>query len=129
MLKKRKFVIGGLVILLAIAYLGYRGYAAGSTFYLEVDELLQQSVTIGQSATQVRGKVIPGTIRQEALSLRFSITDFETGQGTIPVVYKGVVPDTFKADAEVVVEGYLDTNGVFQARKLMPKCPSRYVPA
>ena len=44
----------------------------------------------------------------------------------IPVAYKGVVPDMFKAGAEVVVEGKQDDAGVFQADVLMTKCASKY---
>ncbi|MBI2830604.1 MAG: cytochrome c maturation protein CcmE, partial [Chloroflexi bacterium] len=48
---------------------------------------------------------------------------------SIKSVYKGSdIPDTFKPGAEIVIEGTLDASGVFQARKLMPKCPSRYAP-
>ena len=42
------------------------------------------------------------------------------------VDYKGVVPDTFKDGAEVIVEGSVLSDGSFKARVLMTKCPSKY---
>ena len=36
------------------------------------------------------------------------------------------IPDTFKAGAEVIVEGGLRPDGSFQAKTLMTKCPSKY---
>jgi cytochrome c-type biogenesis protein CcmE len=42
------------------------------------------------------------------------------------VVYRGIIPDTFSDSVEVVVEGRLDSNGVFQATTLLAKCASRY---
>jgi cytochrome c-type biogenesis protein CcmE len=50
------------------------------------------------------------------------------GGESLPVIYQGVVPDTFKVGNEVVVEGTLKSNGIFQAYTLMPKCPSKYEP-
>ena len=48
---------------------------------------------------------------------------------TIPVVYKGSVPDLFKTGRDVVVDGRL-RNGVFVAvpNTLVTKCPSKYPP-
>ena len=44
----------------------------------------------------------------------------------LSVNYKGTIPDNFIEDGEVVVEGMLDTSGVFQADTLMTKCESKY---
>jgi len=45
--------------------------------------------------------------------------------------YTGIVPDTFKADSEVVLKGRLGTDGSFHVDKdgVMAKCPSKYDPA
>jgi cytochrome c-type biogenesis protein CcmE len=59
--------------------------------------------------------------------LRFTIVDLE-GDENLPVVYQGVVPDTFRVGNEVVIEGQLNSDGIFQADTLMPKCPSKYEP-
>ena len=61
--------------------------------------------------------------------LRFRMRDVSgTGGTSIPVVYRGTVPDLFKVGREVRVEGRL-RNGVFVAKKdsLRTKCPSKYV--
>ena len=56
----------------------------------------------------------------------FLLQDKDDAGLTLPVVYKGAVPDTFKAGAEVIVEGGLQPDGRFMARTLMTKCPSKY---
>ncbi len=43
----------------------------------------------------------------------------------MPVIYKGVVPDTVRAGTQVVVEGHY-VQGVFQASTLLAKCPSKF---
>lgn len=44
----------------------------------------------------------------------------------IQVQYHGSIPDNFVEEGEVVVEGRLDTSGIFQADMLMTKCESKY---
>ena len=60
--------------------------------------------------------------------LHFRLRD-RNGTASVPVVYKGSVPDLFKTGREVVVDGKL-RNGVFVAvpDTLVTKCPSKYSP-
>lgn len=50
----------------------------------------------------------------------------EAKDKTITVRYTGVVPDTFKDDAEVIVTGSVQPDGSFTAKELVAKCPSKY---
>ncbi len=129
MLRKKKFLIGGIIIVLAIGYLGFMGFTASATYYYTVSEIMEQGSSVYGKNVRVNGEVAPGSVEQEAGSfvLRFTIVDVE-GEESLPVVYQGVVPDTFKVGNAVVVEGRINPDGVFQAHTLMPVCPSRYVP-
>ena len=75
------------------------------------------------------GNVI-GPVRGDAhgAGLRFRLRD-KNGSATVPVVYKGTVPDAFKAGGDIVVDGRY-ANGVFTAipGTLITKCPSKYTP-
>jgi len=129
-LKKKKFIIGGLIVVMAIAYLTFMGFSDSGTYYYETGQLLEQGSSIYGETVRVNGKVSPGSLVQEdaGRTLRFTIVDI-VGDESLPVVYQGVVPDTFKVGNDVVIEGHLDSAGIFQAHTLMPKCPSKYVPA
>ncbi len=129
MLKKKKFLIGGIIIFLAISYLGFIGFQSSAIYYYEVSELLEQGSSVYGENVRVNGQVAPGSVEQEAQGriLRFTMIDIE-GEESLPVVYQGVVPDTFKVGNEVVTEGQFNPDGIFQAHTLMPKCPSKYVP-
>ncbi len=129
MLGKKKFLIGGGIIFLAIGYLAFVGFQSSATYYYEVSELLAQGTLVYDENVRVNGQVAPGSVEQEAQGriIKFTITDIEGGE-SLPVVYQGVVPDTFKVGNDVVVEGQYNSSGTFQAHTLMPKCPSRYVP-
>ena len=129
MLKKKRFFIGGLIIVLAIAYLGYTGFESSATYYYTVSELTGQEGIADGENVKVNGRVMAGSVEQdtEERILTFIIVDVE-GEKSLPVVYQGVVPDTFKTGNDVVVEGYLNSAGVFQANNILAKCPSKYVP-
>ena len=64
-----------------------------------------------------------------AQGLRFRLQDVKGGAATVPVVYRGSVPDQFKIGREVRLEGRLQS-GVFVAKRdsLRTKCPSKYTP-
>lgn len=58
---------------------------------------------------------------------RFRLQDVQGGAASVPVVYRGSVPDQFKVGREVRLEGRLQS-GVFVAKRdsLRTKCPSKY---
>ena len=129
MLKQKRFLIGGIIVVLAIGYLGYTGFQGSATYYYTVGELMGQGSSAYDENVRVSGQVTPGSLEQESAGgvMRFIIIDIE-GEESLAVVYQGVVPDTFKVGGDVVVEGYLDSSGIFQASTILTKCPSKYVP-
>lgn len=79
------------------------------------------------SRVSLTGNVIgPVTGDAHARGLHFKLREIG-GSATVPVVYKGTVPDLFRANRHVVVDGQL-RNGVFVAvpGTLVTKCPSKY---
>jgi cytochrome c-type biogenesis protein CcmE len=127
MLGKKKFIIGAVIIVAAIVVLAMNAFGDGATYYLTTGELAAQGEdAVGQSV-RVAGGIAPGTIviEQSTRTLKFDVQD-EGGQ--IPVIYKGTVPDTFQEGNDVVVEGKLGEDGVFEAKTIVVKCPSKYEP-
>jgi cytochrome c-type biogenesis protein CcmE len=64
---------------------------------------------------------------QSAQGLRFVVVDKEDPAQRMPVLYRGSVPDQFKAGREVVVTGSVE-GGTFVARNdsLITLCPSKF---
>ena len=106
MFKKKRFLIGGIIILLALGYLGYTSFAGAATYYYKVNEVLAKGSSVIGTNLRVEGQVAPGSVQQESAGrlLKFTLSD-NGGGAIIPVAYSGVVPDTFKAGSDVVVEG------------------------
>ncbi len=116
-----------LVLVGAVGFLGFNAFKSASMYYLTPSELLAKGEEAYNDEVRLSGTVMDGTIERDADDgLHFTVTDDE---GTkIPVVYGGVVPDTFQEGADVVVEGELTRDGVFDANNLLAKCPSKYEP-
>jgi len=129
LLRRKKFLIGGIAVIAAIACLSYVGLSGSTTYYYTVSEFIEQGSSVIDQNVRVQGQVLAGSVEQEDVGriLRFTIIS-DDGNDTLPVVYEGVVPDAFTEDNDVVVEGHLDSAGIFQAHTLQTKCPSRYVP-
>ena len=75
---------------------------------------------------KVGARVVPGSVQAGAgrnANTRSSVTD---GSQTIPVVYRGIAPDTFTDSVDVVVGGRMGADGTFHATELLAKCASRY---
>ncbi|MBI2860510.1 MAG: cytochrome c maturation protein CcmE [Chloroflexi bacterium] len=127
MLKRKKFFIGGLMLVVAMSYLGFMGFQNSATYYYTVSEALAQGNAIYERNLRINGLVVDGSVERVPATSTISFLITEADQ-TIKVVFSGVVPDTFKDSADVVVEGRFDETGVFQAKQLLAKCPSRYEP-
>ena len=123
--KKTKFIIGGVIIAVAIAYLIYNGIQSSSAYFLTVDELHAKGTAIENRTVRVSGKVDAETIdfNNRDLILTFDVTS-ETGD-RMPVIFNGPKPDQMREGAEAILEGKYDGQ-VFTAKTLMLKCPSRY---
>ncbi|MBI2954551.1 MAG: cytochrome c maturation protein CcmE [Chloroflexi bacterium] len=125
---QKKVVIGSAVILLALVYLVYSSMQGTTMYYLTVGELLDREEATNTQQVRVAGKVQIGSIVRDDknMTVRFVALDDKDPARTLNVVYKGVIPDTFKDDVEAIVEGKLTPEGVFQANVLLAKCPSKY---
>jgi cytochrome c-type biogenesis protein CcmE len=128
-MRRKRVLIPGLAVVVAMSYLGYVAFSGAAMYYLNVDELLARGASAYGENVRVSGWVLPDSVEKDPATntLRFVVADRNTTTGSsMPVVYTGVVPDAFKADANVVLEGKLATNGAFEANNLLVKCPSRY---
>jgi cytochrome c-type biogenesis protein CcmE len=97
---------------------------SGLVYYYTVSEFRNLNGT-RDAAIRINGKVEAGSILRETggMDVRFNVTD---GKAALPVAYHGVVPATFVDGADVVVEGGLRPDGIFEASNLLAKCPSKY---
>ena len=123
-----KFIVAGLLIVGAVSYLMVSGIDDTMVYYYTLSELKEKKSDLAGVDLRIHGHVSSGTIRidRELSQVDFLVMEKKTTH-TLPVTYQGIIPDTFKDGAEVVVEGtYQADRHHFQATVLMAKCPSKY---
>ena len=120
------YVVALCLFLAGVGWLVYSGFSANSVYFLNVAEA---KVAAPEDLRQVRlfGTVAADGIEKHtsAPGVTVALEDKDNASQTIRVRYVGAVPDTFKAGAEVIVEGGMG-QGHFSAKTLMTKCPSKY---
>jgi cytochrome c-type biogenesis protein CcmE len=118
-----------LVVALSVAavlavFLVYTAFAGGTPS-------LQPSQLPGHEGRVTLGGVVVGRPSGDAHAggLRFALRDVK-GNARVAVIYRGSVPDLFRAGREIAVDGRI-RNGVFVAvpNTLVTKCPSKYSPS
>ena len=76
---------------------------------------------------RIGGLVEEGSVRRQAdgVTVRFVVTDTAR---TIPVEYRGILPDLFKEGKGVVAQGRLEGDGTFRAQEVLAKHDENYMP-
>jgi len=122
---KLKFIVGIALIVGAIGFLLVKGSQESSMYYLTLSQLRAKGATIYNQPVRLASEFDKTRIEKDNknLILKFNVVE---GKDSLPVVYKGVVPDTFEQGESVVLEGKLTPEGVFEAHALFVQCPSKY---
>ncbi|OGA95837.1 MAG: cytochrome c biogenesis protein CcmE [Betaproteobacteria bacterium RIFCSPLOWO2_12_FULL_66_14] len=74
---------------------------------------------------RIGGMVLEGSVKRDGVDVHFVVTDTAK---TIPVVYRGALPDLFREGKGVVAQGQLGADGVFRAREVLAKHDENYMP-
>jgi cytochrome c-type biogenesis protein CcmE len=129
-MKRRHKRIG--IIIVGLAGLGVATFLVASAF--------RENLVFFFSPTQVAAKEAPvdrtfrigglvqdGTLKRDSdgLTVRFTVTDTAA---SVPVVYKGILPDLFKEGRGCVAQGKNGPDGVFQADQVLAKHDENYMP-
>ena len=121
MIGSLKWAALGVVVAACVGYLVYSATGGSSEYYLTVSELKSQTTT---GDVRVAG-VVQNDIQRSDGGLRVLFTE-KDGTASMPVEYRGTLPDIFQPGITVVAEGRLGADGVFHARNVLAKCPSRF---
>lgn len=126
--KAVKVGLTSLVLVLAFGGLLYSTLGEDMAYYKHVDEVMVQPEQWYGKALQLHGYVVPDSILVNKRTLQYKFNVQSNGK-VIPATYTGIVPDTFKNDAEVVLKGRLSDAGfAVEPNGVMAKCPSKYEP-
>ncbi len=121
-----KFIVGGIVIVAALAWLGFVGFQETKAYYITVDEYYNASKgTLDGKTLKLAGDVVAGSVDRSKPQMEFVLSSRDN-KIRVRYIGKDVIPDTFKDGTKALVEGSTASDGTFQARHIEAKCASKY---
>jgi cytochrome c-type biogenesis protein CcmE len=127
--------MGATVAVLAFAFAGlmWSTLREGTEYFKHVDEVMTNPQQWEGKNLQLHGYVVPGSIlvKPSTLEYKFKVQNnparSNPSGNIVEASYKGIVPDTFKDEAEVVLKGRLTPTGFHtDPNGVVAKCPSKY---
>lgn len=127
-MKAKPIKIAATAVILVVAFAGllYSTLNEGTEYYKHVDEVMTNPTAWEGKRLQLHGFVVDDSIlrRPDTLDYLFKV---HSNGSVVTARYTGVVPDTFKNGAEVVLKGRLGPEGFkVDPNGVMAKCPSKY---
>ncbi|WP_025896947.1 cytochrome c maturation protein CcmE [Sneathiella glossodoripedis] len=127
MTRKRRRLV---VVLLSVGILGLaaalvlNAFEDSLVFFHSPSDLVEKPVPPGRTF-RLGGLVEEGSYVKQGVDISFNVTDLAE---SIPVKYRGLVPDLFREGQGVVAEGQFDENGTFVASNVLAKHDENYMP-
>ena len=123
--RKRLFwIVIGLAILAVAVGLVLYALKSNIVFFFTPTQIAANEAPQGR-AFRVGGMVETGSVVRDGLDVQFRVTDTVK---TIPVVYRGTLPDLFREGKGVVAQGKVGPDGVFKADEVLAKHDENYMP-
>jgi len=120
------FIIGGIAVIAAAVGLVLYALKDNVSLYFTPTQVFNKEAPQGHSF-RIGGLVEAASVKREGdgLTVHFVVTDTLR---SIPVTYKGILPDLFKEGKGVVAQGKLQADNVFYAEEVLAKHDENYMP-
>ena len=124
--KRLAMIAGGVAALGVAAALVLSAFQQNLVFFFTPSQVAANEAPQGR-AFRVGGLVESGSVKRQpdGVTVRFVVTDTAR---SIPVVYRGILPDLFREGKGVVTQGKLAADGVFYASEVLAKHDENYMP-
>jgi cytochrome c-type biogenesis protein CcmE len=93
-------------------------------FFFTPSQVAANEAPLGKTF-RIGGMVLEGSVKRVGVEVQFVVTDTAK---TLPVVYRGPLPDLFREGKGVVAQGQLGPDGIFRAREVLAKHDENYMP-
>jgi cytochrome c-type biogenesis protein CcmE len=124
--KRVALIAAGLAAIAVAAALVLNAFRSNLVFFFTPSQIAAGEAPKDRSF-RVGGMVEAGSLKRQAdgLTVHFVVTDTAK---SVPVAYKGILPDLFREGKGVVAEGRLGPDGVFRADQVLAKHDENYMP-
>ena len=122
--KKFVWIALGLAAIGVATALVLTAFNRNLVFFFTPSQVMANEAPVGRTF-RIGGMVEKGSVKRDGVDVRFVVTDTAK---SMPVVYRGQLPDLFKEGKGVVAQGQLGPDGVFTAREVLAKHDENYMP-
>jgi len=124
--KRVAMVAGGLAALAVAAALVLSAFQQNLVFFFTPSQVAANEAPQGKTF-RIGGMVETGSVKRQpdGLTVRFMVTDTAK---SIPVTYRGALPDLFREGKGVVAQGRVGADGMFVANEVLAKHDENYMP-
>jgi len=124
--KRIAMVAGGLTALAVVAGLVLSAFQQNLVFFFTPSQVAANEAPLGKTF-RIGGMVETGSVKRQpdGVTVRFVVTDTAK---SVPVEYRGALPDLFREGKGVVAQGRVGPDGVFQASEVLAKHDENYMP-
>ncbi|QAU35478.1 cytochrome c maturation protein CcmE [Janthinobacterium sp. 17J80-10] len=124
--KRLALVLAGLALLGIAAALVLSAFQKNLVFFFTPTQVAAGEAPAGRSF-RIGGMVEAGSVKRQAdgMTVQFMVTDMAK---SLPVTYRGILPDLFREGKGVVAQGKIGGNGVFLADEVLAKHDENYMP-
>jgi cytochrome c-type biogenesis protein CcmE len=124
--KRAAAIVLGVVALGVVAALVLGAFKQNLVFFFTPSEIVEHKAPQGRTF-RIGGMVEKGSVKRQAdgVTVRFIVTDTAK---SIPVTFRGSLPDLFREGKGVVAQGQLGADGVFRANEVLAKHDENYMP-
>ncbi len=124
--KRIFFILAGLAGLVVAAFLVLNAFKNNLVFFFSPTQVASKEAPTNRTF-RIGGLVEGGSLKRDGdgLTVHFVVTDTAT---SIPVVYKGILPDLFKEGRGCVAQGRIGADGTFYAETVLAKHDENYMP-
>ena len=124
--KRLAIIAAGVAAIAVAAALVLNAFQSNLVFFFSPSQIAAGEAPKDR-AFRVGGMVQTGSVKRQGdgLTVEFIVTDTAK---SIPVTYRGALPDLFREGKGVVAQGQLDADGVFRANEVLAKHDENYMP-
>jgi cytochrome c-type biogenesis protein CcmE len=124
--KRITLILVGLAGLALATFLALSAFRENLVFFFSPTQVAAKEAPVDRTF-RIGGLVQDGTLQRQpdGLTVHFTVTDTAA---SIPVVYKGILPDLFKEGRGCVAQGKMTSDGVFHADQVLAKHDENYMP-
>lgn len=126
MSKNKKIVSGLILASVALMIMLFTSMPSAGSKEITITDLVTNTSDFKDEYIMTQGLLNKDSIQWNADRIELEFEIYDENDSTLPVFHKGIKPDNFSDDVIVIVEGFMNDQGVFEAERVTTKCPSKY---